>query len=412
MSLLWPGDHRADEVLSDTALLRALVEVERVWLQTLVATGVAPSDAAHDLAGVVGAEDLGRIATEAESGGNPVIPVVTLLRTRLPEPTRTWLHRGLTSQDVMDTALVLSARDAVTTVRREITKQINLLTALVSAHRDTRMTGRTLTQPATPITFGTKGAGWLAGLLDADEALADLTFPVQLGGAAGTLSGLVALGGVERARQCRDELPRTLGLSASPPWHTRRTPVTRIGDAMATGLAAWGHLAGDVLVLARPEIGELIEGSAGGSSTMPHKANPTLAVLLHRSALASPALASTLHVAAGNQVDERADGAWHAEWEAFVLLLRHGVTAAGQATQLLGHLQVGEDRMAARLDAARDDVLAEARSMATIAGREHDDTGRDDSVPDTGLTGDLVNDVLRRAAHRRAPGGAGQENTP
>ena len=406
MSLLWPGDHRAGEVMSDEALLRALVETERAWLRTLVETGVAPPAAAHDLAEVIGPDDLGWLSVETEAGGNPVIPVVALLRSRLPEPTRTWLHRGLTSQDVMDTALVLSARDAVTTVRREVAEQIDLLTALVPAHRRTRMTGRTLTQPATPITFATKAAGWLDGLLDADESLADLTFPVQLGGAAGTLSGLVALGGAERARECREVLPRALGLSASPPWHTRRAPITRIGDATTTAIAAWGHIAGDVRVLGRPEIGELVDGSAGGSSTMPHKANPTLAVLLHRSALASPSLAATLHVAAGSQVDERADGAWHAEWEAFALLLRHAVTAARQATALLGGLQVRGDRMAARLDAAGEDVLAEARSMAEIAGRE------DDSTMDTGLSEDLVDEVLERAARRTAPTGVEQEETP
>lgn len=406
MSLLWPGDHRAGEVLTDAALLRALVEVERAWLRTLVETGVAPPAAAHDLTEVTGPDDLDRLTVEAEAGGNPVIPVVALLRSRLPEPVRTWLHRGLTSQDVMDNALVLEARRAVATLRDEITEQTGLLTALVKAHRSTRMTGRTLTQPATPITLSTKAAGWLAGLLDADEALADLTFPVQLGGAAGTLSGLVALGGAERARECRDLLPRELGLTAAAPWHTRRAPITRIGDATATAIAAWGHLAGDVRVLGRPEIGELVDGSAGGSSTMPHKANPTLAVLLHRSALASPSLAATLHVAAGSQVDERADGAWHAEWEAFALLLRHGVTAAGQATALLRSLEVREDRMAARLDAVREEVLAEAESMAGIAGHDHD------AAMDTGLSEDLVDEVLERAALRTPPTQPEQEETP
>lgn len=242
MSLLWPGDHRAGELMSDVALLRALVDIEAAWLRTLT-----------DHAGL---QDLDRLAIEAERGGDPVIPLVALLRSRLPEPARTWLHRGLTSQDVMDT--VLGARDAVHAVRAEVTVQIDLLTTLVEAHRGTLIIGRTLTQPATPITFGDKTAGWLAGLLDADAGLASLDFPVQLGGAAGTLSGLVdlpglvELGGVERAQACRASLPGRLGLSRSLPWHTRRTPVTRIGDAVATIIGGWGRIAGDVLVLAPP----------------------------------------------------------------------------------------------------------------------------------------------------------------
>lgn len=398
MSLLWPGDHRAADVLSDAALLRALVRTEAAWLRVLVDAGVAPPDAVADLADVVGPEDLDRLAVEAEAGGNPVIPVVALLRSRLPEPARTWVHRGLTSQDVMDTALMLGARQAVAEVRDELTEQLDVLVALVEAHRRTLMTGRTLTQPATPIPFSAKGAGWLAGLLDADEALAALDFPVQLGGAAGTLSGLVTLAGPGPARDCRAALPRALGLSPSPPWHTRRTPVTRIGDALCATTDAWGRVAGDVLVLGRPEIGELVDGSGGGSSTMPHKANPTLAVLLHRTALTSPSLAAVLHSAAARQVDERADGAWHAEWEPLALLLRHTVTAGGQASALLRGLQVREDRMRTHVDAARDDLLAESRSMAEIAGREQAII-----TPETGLADDLVDEVLGRAARRTAP---------
>lgn len=398
MSLLWPGDHRAGDVMSDAALLRALVQTERAWLRVLVDVGVAPPEAAHELTDVIGPEDLDRIATEAETGGNPVIPVVALLRSRLPEPTSTWLHRGLTSQDVLDTALVLQAREAVLAVRAEVTEQVDLLTDLVEAHRRTLMTGRTLTQPATPIPFAAKAAGWLAGVLDADGELAGLDFPVQLGGAAGTLSGLVALAGTERAGACRAALPEALGLSPSPPWHTRRTPVTRIGDAATTATGAWGRVAGDVLTLGRPEIGELVDGSGGGSSTMPHKANPTLAVLLRRTALTSPSLAAGLHVAAGSQVDERADGAWHAEWQPLALLLRHAITAAGQATDLLQGLQVHPDRMAERLEAAGEDVLAEARTMAGIAGVE-----RDAAATEFGLSEDLVDEVLRRAARRPAP---------
>lgn len=130
---------------------------------------------------------------------------------------------------------------------------------------------------------------------------------------------------------------------------------------------------------------------------MPHKANPTLAVLLHRSALASPSLAATLHLAAGSQVDERAAGAWHAEWGPLALLLRHAVTGAHQASDLLAGLQVRADQMAQRLETSREDVLAEARSMAEIVGYEPSDPIH------TGLSDALVDEVLARASRRPDP---------
>jgi 3-carboxy-cis,cis-muconate cycloisomerase len=164
------------------------------------------------------------------------------------------------------------------------------------------------------------------------------------------------------------ELATRLDLTASTPWHTTRASVTRIGDAAVRCTDAWGRVAGDVLVLGRPEIGELAEGSGGGSSTMPHKSNPVLSVLLRRTALAAPQLAATLHLAAAGQVDERADGAWHAEWDTLRTLLRRTASAAGQATELVSGLRVDTARMAATLEAATDAVRAEQRSMAGLAG--------------------------------------------
>lgn len=389
--LLWPGDERVGDLLSDAALLAATVRVEAAWLDALVAAGVAPPAAADPLVDLVGPDDLTTLAAGAGAGGNPVIGTVALLRDRVrprnAEAAR-WLHRGLTSQDVLDSALVLGARDAVADVRRSLSAQVAALAALVEAHRGTPMVARTLTQHAVPTTFGLKAATWLSGLLDAAEGLADLAFPAQAGGAAGTLAAAAELGGDPLALGAA--LADRLGLAAAPPWHTARATVTRIGDAAVTATDAWGRLAGDVLTLSRPEIGELSEGTGGGSSTMPHKANPVLATLLRRAALTTPALAATLHLAAAGQVDERADGAWHAEWATLRTLLRRTVAAGSQATDLLTGLRVHADRMAATLAAALPDVLAEQRSMAALAG--HEPTG-----PYLGAADALVDAVLRRA---------------
>ncbi|MBB6627757.1 3-carboxy-cis,cis-muconate cycloisomerase [Nocardioides sp. KIGAM211] len=376
--LFWPGDDRAGDVLTDDALLAAMVAVEEAWLDALVGSGIAPVEAAkEDLWSLVGAHHADWLAAESEGGGNPAMALVALLRDGLAagghaEAAR-WLHRGLTSQDVVDTALMLGARAAVASLRASLRAQVALLAALVEEHRGTPMVARTLTQHAVPTTFGLKAAQWLTGVLDAYDDVAALVLPVQVGGAAGTMAATVELAGaqrnpVETATMLTLELATRLGLTASTPWHTSRATVTRLGDAATTCTDAWARIANDVLLLGRPEIGELAEGTGGGSSTMPHKANPVLSVLVRRAALTTPALAATLHLASAGQVDERADGAWHAEWATLRTLLRRAVVAGSQTTDLVAGLHVHRERMAATLHAAADDVRAEQRSMAALAG--------------------------------------------
>ncbi|WP_160005070.1 lyase family protein [Nocardioides sp. AX2bis] len=412
--LLVPGDHRADGVLDDAAVLAAMLRVEEVWLAALVVHDVAPATAALPagrLTRLVGDGDLAALARDADTDGNPVIALVALLRARLEdagEPgAARWLHRGMTSQDVVDTALVLGARDGVRRVRADLATQAARLAQVVAEHRDTPAAGRTLTQLAVPTTVGLRAAGWLAGLLDADDDLAALEtdgWPVQVGGAGGTLAALVSLAGADRARAVVATVAEQLGLRAVPPWHTRRRPLTRVGDALTTTTDAWGHLAADVLALGRPEVGELAEGAGGGSSTMPGKVNPVRAVLLRRAALAGPAHLATLHLAAAGQVEERADGAWHAEWPALRALVRGAVTAGGHATDLLSGLVVHADVATARARQAAEVLTAEQRSMAALAGSA---PGAATAVADPasylGLAGDLVDAVLARAtAHQAA----------
>jgi 3-carboxy-cis,cis-muconate cycloisomerase len=200
------------------------------------------------------------------------------------------------------------------------------------------MVGRTLTQWALPITFGHKASTWHSGLAGAADDLAALAFPAQCGGPVGT------------ARD--DRLAARLGLDDVPAWHTDRRPLTRIADALTAATDACGRVARDVLELSRPEVGELSEASGGGSSSMPHKANPVLSVLVRRAALTTPHLLATLHLCAADQVDERADGAWHAEWDTLRLLARRTAVAASQTADLLAGLRVHDDRMAANLAAA------------------------------------------------------------
>ncbi len=335
--LFWPGDDRAGDHFTSESFLGAMVDVEADWLGR-------PLDVpAH----------LDRLAREAELGGNPVIALVDLLREQ--DPGRL-LHRGLTSQDVVDSALMRMAEAAVDSLRQDVASIVTRLAALAEQHRHTPMVARTLTQHAVPTTFGFRVAAWLTAVLDADEDLARLSFPDQLGGAAGTRAAMVELG---------REVP-----AGVPRWHTTRAPVTRIGDALVGCTDACARIANDVLTLSRPEIGELSEGTGGGSSTMPNKANPVQSVLVRRAALTTPQLAATLHLAAAQQVDDRADGAWHAEWATLRDLVRRTLVAASQTSDLLDGLVVHADRMAATLAAAGDDVLAEQRTMAGLAGHD------------------------------------------
>ena len=315
--LFWPGDARAGDLFTERAFLAAMVAVESAWADTELTIPEGELD--------------------AEAGGNPVIPLLAALRAAHPDLA---LHEGLTSQDVLDTALMLLLRDAVAAVVDHLGCAVEALARLSSEHGDTPMAGRTLTQPALPITFGDKLGVWRAGLAEATADLEGLAFPVQVGGPVGT------------ARAGAADLADRLGLAEAPSWHTQRRPVTRAGDALVATTDACGRIARDVLVLGRPEIGEVSEAVGGGSSSMPHKANPVLSVLIRRAALTAPQLAATLHLAAADQVDERADGAWHAEWDTLRLLARRTPVAASQTAELLEGLRVHADRMAANLAAA------------------------------------------------------------
>lgn len=378
--LLWPGDHRAAWVLGDAAVLDAMLAVESAWSDALVAHDVAPPEAVvptDGLRSLVTEDDLADLAAEAEGSGTPVAPLVSLLHTRLGADSvaARWLHRGLTSQDVVDTALMLCARDAVDVIRGDLVTQVRVLAALASQHRGTAMVARTLTQHAVPTTFGLKASQWLMGILDAYDDVSVLAPTAQLGGAGGTMAAAVELAGhlpdpVAAVGRLARDVAAALGLEPSTPWHTVRSSVTRLGDTAVRCTDAWGHVANDALALSRTEVGELSEGSAGGSSTMPHKANPVLSALVRRAALAAPALAATLHVAAADAVDERSAGAWHAEWATVRTLLRRTVVAGAQTTEMLQELRVHDDRMAATLEAARQDVRSEQATMAALTGRK------------------------------------------
>ena len=401
-NLLWPGDQRAGEHMTDQALLRSMVAVESAWLGALAAGGLAPVDcAAADLWDLVGEHDCELLAAAAEDGGNPVIGLVALLRRRAVPAVGPWIHRGLTSQDVLDTSLMLALRAVVDHLISQLTEQISTLSALATAHRATPMVARTLTQHAAPTTFGAKAAGWLNGVVDAHQQLSALATPAQFGGAVGTWSATMELATllagtvdpVEVTDRVVHSAANSLGLEYRVPWHTTRTPITAAADALVGCTDCWGRIASDVVTLVRPEIAELSEPvteQRGGSSSMPHKRNPVLSILIRRAAIAAPQLAATLHIAAALANDERPDGSWHAEWDTLRTLARRTVVAGSQCGELLAGLDVHVAQMAKNLGAV--DVLGEQRAIAGLAGKEPSSTY-------FGAVDRLIDESLQRA-HR------------
>jgi 3-carboxy-cis,cis-muconate cycloisomerase len=342
------GGVRAEVV--DAAWLAALLDVESALARAGSDAGVVPRSAADAIVAACASIeiDVAELAGEAATSGNPVVPLVARLRAAVPDDVAEHVHKGATSQDIMDTATVLIARRALGPLRADLRGGADAAAGLARTHRDTPMAGRTLLQQAVPTTFGLKAAGWSVGL---DEAVARLTevhgnrLPAQFGGAAGTLAGLDG-GGLDVARR----LAAALGLVERVlPWHTMRTPMAELATALGEAAGVVGKVAGDILLLAQNEVGEVSEGAPGGSSAMAHKRNPVAAVSASACAAEAPGLVASL-LASMVQEHERAAGAWHAEWRPLRTLLMAVGSAASWLRTCLEGIVVHPDAMRANLE--------------------------------------------------------------
>ncbi|MEU0569135.1 3-carboxy-cis,cis-muconate cycloisomerase [Nonomuraea sp. NPDC005983] len=335
----------AAQATGDRAVLQAMLDAEAALARAQAALGLVPREAAHAVtaAAQAGEFDLPGLVVRARSGGNPVIPLVEELRAAVG-PHGPSVHRGATSQDIMDTALMLVARRALGPALADLDRVGAALAGLAADHRDTPMAARTLTQQAVPTTFGLKAAGWHALARGARTRLHAVrqALPAQLGGPAGTLE---QPGGPAVLARFAAET----GL-AEPvlPWHVLRAPVADLAGALAFTAGALGKLAADVLVLSRTEVGEVSEGVGGGSSSMPHKRNPVRAVMIAAAARQVPALAAILYGSLAAE-DERPAGAWHAEWQPLREALRLVAGAAADAAELVAGLRVHPERMRSNL---------------------------------------------------------------
>ena len=362
--------------VTDRALVEAMVEVEVALVQALADLDLAPAEAAGELSHAFASgkleldfDELGRGTGEQ---GTPIPALLCAMRRQLSDPTSAYLHKGATSQDVIDTAIMLVAGRALEPIIADLVAAAEACAEVARRHRDTIAPGRTLLQQALPVTFGLKAAGWLAGLdgvVDELSAIRNRDLAVQFGGAVGTLASLG-----DRGLDVADRLADRLGLPASElPWHTIRLRPARLANALGVTLGLLGKIGRDVVLLAQTEVAEVSEGGGegrGGSSTMPHKRNPVGAIGLVACAQRGPGLVATM-LGAMMQEHERGAGGWQAEWETLLELLRLTGSAAAIANEMLPGLDVDPERMRGDMDLTGGLVMSEsvAAALAPSLGR-------------------------------------------
>jgi 3-carboxy-cis,cis-muconate cycloisomerase len=411
----------AEASTGDEAWLRAMLDAEAALARAQARLGTVPSEAAAAITAAAGSAriDVVELARGSRATANPVVGLVKALTSAVggiaPEAAE-YVHRGSTSQDVFDTAMMLVSDRTLRPLAADLDATAEALAELAREHRDTTMPGRTLTAHAVPTTFGLKAAGWRQLVLDAAvrvRRVLDGGLPVSLGGAAGTLAAYVEYGrladgaqadatgaqgaatdaaaakggggggggGDDRntvdpgyAERLTAAFAEETGLAAPTlPWHSLRTPVVDLANALAFTAGALGKLAVDVETLTRTELGEVVEPAAdgrGGSSAMPHKRNPVLATLIRSAALQVPVLAAGVTQSMLTE-DERSAGVWHAEWQLIRECLRLAGGAAHTAAELARGLTVQPERMRANLASTHGLIVSERLSavLAPLLGK-------------------------------------------
>ncbi|MCO5129489.1 MAG: 3-carboxy-cis,cis-muconate cycloisomerase [Xanthobacteraceae bacterium] len=357
-------------VCDDRAFLQHMLDVEAALARAEAATGAIPKTAAMPIAAACRAErfDIAALAEAATRAGNLAIPLVKALTAEVatidPEAAR-YVHWGATSQDIIDTATVLTLRAAIDALKADLDRAVSGFARLAAAHRDTATVARTWLQHALPMPFGLKLAGYAAALGRARgrlTALRDDALALQFGGAAGTLAALGDHGlavAEALARELRLPLPEA-------PWHTHRDRIAEAAAAMAILAGTCGKIARDASLLMQTDVGEAFEPAGegrGGSSTMPHKRNPVAAASALAAAAMAPNLAATIF-AAQVQEHERSAGPWHAEWPTLPTLLLVTSGALGAIVDIAEGLEVDAARMRANLDTTHGLIMAEAVTMA------------------------------------------------
>lgn len=363
---------RMSAIFSDSGRIQGMLDFEAALARAEARAGMMQAEAAEAIAAHCHADRFDReaLALATAKSGNPAIPLIAALTTQVAsdnaEAAR-YVHWGATSQDAMDTGLVLQLRDALDTLDADLTRLAMGCAQLAERGAHLPMAGRTWLQQATPITFGVKAAGWLSAVNRHRERLRELrprVLVAQLGGAVGTLAAFGAPGLVVAAALA-DELRLTL---PDVPWHAHRDRVVEVATTLGLLVGTLGKIARDLALLAQTEVGEAFEPAEPGkgtSSTMPQKRNPVGASVALAAATRVPGLVATM-LTAMPQEHERGLGGWQAEWETLPEIARLTAGALWQMTMVVEGLELDADRMRANLDLTQGVICAEAVAMALV----------------------------------------------
>jgi len=386
------------EVFSDRSILQAMLAFEGALARAEAAAGMMPARAAQVISTAATADnfDAAALALEARESGTISIPFVKALTARVqvvdPASAR-FVHFGATSQDLADTAMVLTIRRACSVLSADHGRLAGALRNLSDLHARTLMLGRTLLQPAPPITFGLKVAGWVAALSRGwarfEKASHEAAF-LQFGGASGTLA---ALG--DRGLTVADRLAADLELQVpDAPWHTERDRLAALVASAGIYVGALGKMARDISLLMQDEIAEVSE-RGGGSSTMPHKRNPAGCAVALAAAARMPSLVSAF-LSGMVQEHERAVGGWHAEWPTIASALQATGSALAAMLDVASDLNVDADRMRANIERTNGAIFSERVVMllAPGLGKETANGLARDALDRSRETGKTLREVL------------------
>ena len=359
-----------DRIFSDQAYIQSMLEFEAALARAEAKVGVIPAADAPIIAAACQADQfkIEELATQAALSGNVAIPLIkqlTELVAKQNKDAARFVHWGATSQDAMDTAVILQLRRALELLDQDLARLTTTLAAFADKYRSAPIAARTWMQQALPTTFGFIVAGWLDAILRHRARLSDLrarNLALQFGGAVGTLAALSARGpAVAKA------LAEELRLPLPPiPWHSHRDRIVEIAAALGLCTGTLGKIARDISLHSQTEIAELAEPVAegrGASSTMPQKRNPITCATVLAAAQRVPGLVSTMF-SSMVQEQERGLGGWQAEWETLPQIVCLSGGALHHLSEMLLGLHVDAKRMLKNLDATHGQIFAEAVTMA------------------------------------------------
>jgi 3-carboxy-cis,cis-muconate cycloisomerase len=382
------------QLFAATTRVQRMLDAEAALARAQAALGIIPASAAEAIEGAAKVErfDVQALLNAIPTEGNLAIPLVRALTSavaRVSAEAASFVHWGATSQDVIDTGLVLQLREALAIVLADLARADVAAAGLARRYAATPMAARTWLQQATPTTFGLKAAGWLDALLRIGDRLqeaADGVAVLQFGAASGTLAAFGS-----RGVALSSKLGRELDLCVPDlPWHAHRDRLGSLAGALGVACGTLGKIARDISLLSQTEVQEATEHAPGGSSAMPHKRNPVMAARALAASVRAPGLVATL-LAAMPQEHERALGGWQAEWDTLPALVIATADAAEAVAEALEHLDVHPDAMNRNLELTGGLIMAEPVVLA-LAGH----VGRSPARA-------LVDAAVERAAGQRRP---------